>query len=812
MARKKQKNITIKDPESQVFFGVICLIISGILFVGIFTNSTIMEFLSKYFGLGIVVLAAFFLVLALRLLGTKTKFSSFGVAGYLFLFLISFLGWVHLFAYSGDAENLAQDGKYGGIIGYNISSYLVDYLLIEGAFVVLGILTLTFLLATLKITPNQVSEFILDTFTYIKKIGDYMVLFMQKIYLFLTDIKTSNKTNISIQDQSEDNKKPKTQVAKSDEKNTEQSNILQDIKTKMVSDISGIARAALGNTENKEEKKDKEKKDISDVTINMSSNTPKAPAPEVLMANQQIANNSLSKNLQSSSSSSNNVNKNDDEHTRLSESNETNEDLQNTLYQINYPEWNIPPENLLDPIKPSQKDSKELIQKNAEAIIETLESFNIKARVEGYVQGPSVTQYFIDPAAGVKFQKIANLSQDLSLTLATKSPLRIEQVPGTSFIGIDVPNAKQEITQLKRTMKPIYKGEDKQNLGIAIGIDISGKSITVDLQKMPHLLIAGATGQGKSVLVNAIIISLLLQKTPDELKIVMIDPKMVEFVHYDGIPHLITSPITDVTKAATALKWAVNEMEERYTMLKEAKARNIEQYREETGKHMPYIAIIVDEYADLMMTQRAEVEASIIRIAQKARAVGIHLVIATQRPTADIITGTIKGNIPSRIALKVASQLDSRLILDVGGAETLIGRGDLLYKGQNELRPIRIQGLFTPDSEQGRILQYIKDQTPDLYYDDSILISAPAEGESVDGGNSISDDPLFKQAAELVINSKKGSASYLQTKMKIGFARASRLIDELEGAGIVGPADGPKQREVLASSMEAVFGNSGDDA
>jgi S-DNA-T family DNA segregation ATPase FtsK/SpoIIIE len=469
-----------------------------------------------------------------------------------------------------------------------------------------------------------------------------------------------------------------------------------------------------------------------------------------------------------------------------------------------YPNWVLPSLDLLDPLKPKEKDSEDFIRKNARAIEETLKSFNIEAKIAGYSQGPSVTQYFIDPAAGVKFTKISNLSKDLALTLASPSDLRIELIPMTSFIGIDVPNEKRQITQLRESINPVFGGKDKFNLGLAVGIDTAGNAAARDLQKMPHLLVAGATGMGKSVLVNAFIVSMLMQRSPDELKFIMIDPKMVEMAPYDGIPHLLTSPITDMSKASTALKWAVNEMEERYKIFKDARVRNLEQYLEVTGNLMPYIVIIIDEFSDLMMQYRAEVESSIIRLAQKSRAVGIHLIVATQRPTADVITGLIKSNIPARVALTVASSMDSRVVLDSTGAETLLGRGDLLFKTANDLKPIRIQGLWMPDSEFNRILDFIKEQAPDVQYNEDEILTVPSEGGG-EGGDFLSDDPLFRQAAEIVVGAQKGSASLLQTKMKIGYARAARLIDELEMAGVVGPQDGPRPREVLVTDTATFF-------
>jgi DNA segregation ATPase FtsK/SpoIIIE, S-DNA-T family len=755
VARKKKKSgITIKDPESLAVLGVVCLIIAALLALSLFVESDVLNIFRRYFGWGVSVMSVVLLVTAIRLFGTTNKYNSTKVVFFLVLFNFCFQGWIQLFAQVDKSRIIAEQGGLGGIIGYNISEYAKERLAIEGAFVVLGILMLVALLTALEVSPKQIGEGINFVFELVTSFFG----FLKRMFIGIGSAAKSGKSKI---DNLEMNIVTKGGKGKGNSEDGEELAEMDPnaLSIKMVSDISG-------------------KKEMPARTEAPVINTkPSAPAPDAPL-----------KNFAPKNPDRDNPNQEVDLSVRK------------------YPDWQLPTIEILDPLKPKESNSDAFIKRNAKAIEETLRSFNIEAKIAGYTQGPTVTQYFVDPKAGVKFSKIANLSKDLALTLASPADLRIELVPNTSFIGIDVPNEKRQMTQFRESIKPIYDEGDKFTLGMAVGIDTAGKPVARDLSKMPHLLVAGATGMGKSVLVNAFITSLLMQKSPDELKFIMIDPKMVEMAPYDGIPHLLTSPITDMSKAATALKWAVNEMEERYKLLKEARARNIEGYVAETGSLMPYIVIVIDEFSDLMMQYRAEVEASIIRLAQKSRAVGIHLIIATQRPTANVITGLIKSNVPARVALTVASNMDSRVVLDSTGAETLLGKGDLLFKTANDLKPVRIQGLWMPDSEFNRIIEFIKDQAPDVQYNEDQILTTPSEaGGDGEGGDFLSDDPLFKQAAEIVISAQKGSASLLQTKMKIGYARAARLVDELEMAGIVGPQDGPRPREVLVTDMDAFF-------
>lgn len=439
------------------------------------------------------------------------------------------------------------------------------------------------------------------------------------------------------------------------------------------------------------------------------------------------------------------------------------------------------------------------INTNLMLIQKTLENFNIPVTMEGVKIGPSFTQYSFKPADGVKLSKIVALQNDLALALAANS-LRIEApIPGKSLVGIEVPNKVSAIVSMKDMITSEEFKTRKSNLSLLLGKDVSGKSYIADLGQMPHLLIAGATGTGKSVAIHGIISSLMFQNSPDDLKFIMVDPKRVELALYNGIPYLLTPPVTDQRKIVNALKWAVAEMDRRYQILSAAKKVNINSYNEsvENEDRMPVIVIIVDELADLMMLSRAEVEPCIIRIAQLARAVGIHLVLATQRPSVNVITGLIKANIPTRVAFMVAASVDSRTILDEIGAERLLGKGDMLYSAPTTPKPVRLQGTYISDDEIKKLVLHLKSMDFDIDYDESIIErkSLITNGGVTDSGFN-ADDDLFEEAVEEVRRSKRASTSLLQRKFRIGYSRAARLMDLLEEAGIVGPADGAKPREV----------------
>ncbi|EGC83083.1 stage III sporulation protein E [Anaerococcus hydrogenalis ACS-025-V-Sch4] len=438
------------------------------------------------------------------------------------------------------------------------------------------------------------------------------------------------------------------------------------------------------------------------------------------------------------------------------------------------------------------------IKDKAKRIEECLDSFGIKSKVVQINIGPTVTCFELKPQRGVKVSKILNLSDDLSLALAT-SDIRIEApIPGKSHVGIEVPNSVKEVVGLKEMIASEEFIKNNKELPFVLGKSISGSPKVSAIEKMPHLLVSGATGSGKSVCINTIIMSILYKHSPDEVKLLLIDPKIVELSIYNGIPHLIMPVITDPKKASSSLFWAIREMERRYKLFEENHVRDISSYRDLTEidekiEKLPYVVIIIDELSDLMMTAAGEVEDYITRLAQKSRACGIHLIIATQRPTVDVITGTIKANIPSRIAFAVTSQIDSRTILDMSGAETLLGKGDMLFSPSDAMKPMRIQGAFVSDSEVLRVVNYIK-QTREEEYDKEAMETVEEKTKVVENDD---EDELINEAIEIIINENTASVSLLQRKLKVGYARAGRIIDQLEARGVVGGYEGSKPRKVL---------------
>lgn len=428
----------------------------------------------------------------------------------------------------------------------------------------------------------------------------------------------------------------------------------------------------------------------------------------------------------------------------------------------------------------------------------TLRNFGINVEMGEVSIGPTVTQYTLKPAEGIKLNRITSLSNDLALALAAH-PIRIEApIPGKSLVGIEVPNYQPAMVTLRSILEsPSFK-QRKTNLTMALGKDVSGKCWSADLSSMPHLLVAGATGSGKSVCLNAIILSLLYQNNPDRLRFILVDPKRVEFTVYNGIPHLLTPVITDVTKTVNALRWAIQEMDKRFDILSKAGKRNITAYNEEAENKMPYIVIIIDELADLMVAAAAEIEVSIIRLTQMARAVGIHLIVATQRPSVDVITGLIKANIPARIAFSVASAMDSRTILDCVGAEKLVGKGDMLFLTADLSKPRRLQGAYVSDSEIKKVVSFLQKVGGEPEYDESVTNKQNVKTSfDMNGGRDEYEDELLNEAKRIVVEAGKASASLLQRRLRLGYARAARLIDLLEEQGVVGPADGARPRDVL---------------
>lgn len=494
------------------------------------------------------------------------------------------------------------------------------------------------------------------------------------------------------------------------------------------------------------------------------------------------------------------------------------------LVAVTDPNWQPPSLDILEK-RENPADTGD-VQANAQVIKDTLSEFNINVEMEGANIGPKVTQYTLRPPSGVKLTRIANLESNIALNLAASS-LRIEApIPGKKAVGIEVPNLRAADVRLYSVLNSKQWKTAGEPLTFAIGKDISGQSVVGELNKMPHLLIAGQTGSGKSVMINTLLTSLLYRNSPSEMKLILVDPKQVEMAPYEDIPHLLTPVINDPEKTISALKWAVNEMERRYKLLAEEKIRDIKTYNQrlrQRGKKisvededgnvqqheegaMPYIVVVIDELADLMMIAARDVEALIVRLAQKARAVGIHLVLATQRPSVDVITGLIKANVPARIAFTVAGQVDSRTILDQNGAEKLLGYGDMLMKTAQMGKPKRIQGAWVTDEEVNKITDHLRAQSEPQYNNEIIAqpVQLSGKGSTVMdfGGGSDSSDDMYKDALRVVVESKKASASLLQRRLRVGYARAARLIEELEENGVIGPADGARPREVLVSSLD----------
>ena len=472
--------------------------------------------------------------------------------------------------------------------------------------------------------------------------------------------------------------------------------------------------------------------------------------------------------------------------------------------------YQYPPIELLDP-NPNSGGRKNLseLQNNVERLEKTLNDFGVKGKIADVSCGPAITQYEFQPAAGVKVSKIVNLSDDIALSMAVAG-VRIEApIPGKAAVGIEIPNKATSMVCLREVVESDVFQNSKSKLTVALGKDISGKPIIADLAKMPHLLIAGSTGSGKSVCMNALINSILYKATPDEVKFLMVDPKKVELGNYNGIPHLISPVVTDAKKAASALRWAVHEMERRYELFASNGVKDMQRFNALSEKRiaeaqteeekvgieiMPYIVVLIDELADLMMVAPADVEDAICRLAQMARAAGIHLVVATQRPSVDVITGIIKANIPSRIAFAVSSQIDSRTILDMGGAEKLLGRGDMLFYPTGLPKPQRVQGVYVSDKEIDRIVEAVKVQGKPVYNEE--IVNVEIKSETIGGEETEEWDELIPEAAKLFIENGQASISLLQRRFRVGYTRAARIVDQMEQRGLVGPYEGSKPRQI----------------
>ena len=489
------------------------------------------------------------------------------------------------------------------------------------------------------------------------------------------------------------------------------------------------------------------------------------------------------------------------------------EEMMNKHNELDIKEYLYPPVSLLKRSEPVSSDIAKETKMLADRLVDTLLSFGIDSNVVGVTRGPTVTRYELTLQRGTKFSRVLNLSEDIALSLGAQS-IRISTIPDKLAIGIEVPNSQQQVVTIRDIIDSVEFRNHKSKICFPVGKDIANKSVIGDIGKMPHMLIAGTTGSGKSVCINSILISLLYKSSPEEVRLIMIDPKMIELGVYNGIPHLLIPVVTDPKKASGALNWAVSEMMRRYKLLSDMGVRDLASYNEEIkargeGETLPQIVIVIDELADLMFVAAREVEEAIARIAQMARAAGMHLIIATQRPSADIITGIMKANIPSRVAFAVASQIESRIILDTPGAEKLIGKGDMLYAPLGMPKPMRVQGCFITTAEVEAVVEFIKKTSTSDYKSDIIEhIEHAAEntgkggGGATTGGDPTDDDPLMDEAISIVVGTGQASTSMLQRKLKLGYSRASRLIDQMEERGIVGPFEGSKPRQVLITKQE----------
>jgi S-DNA-T family DNA segregation ATPase FtsK/SpoIIIE len=481
--------------------------------------------------------------------------------------------------------------------------------------------------------------------------------------------------------------------------------------------------------------------------------------------------------------------------------------VMNTLGQAGT--WRLPPLDLLSN-ESTQKADRGDVKKIAGKIEETLQSFGIGAKVVEVNLGPAVTQYALQIPLGTKVSKITNLSNDLALnTEAPTGQIRIEApIPGRNLIGVEIPNRSLEVVTLRTMLSSDLMRKHKSKLVVSLGLDVSGNPLVADIAKMPHVLIAGTTGSGKSVLINSFISSLLFRATPDELKLILVDPKRVELTGYNGIPHLMTPVIVEIDQILASLKWALSEMDRRYKTFAERGVRNIDSYNELAGfQTLPYIVILVDELADLMAYAPVEVEDAIARLAQMARATGIHLVVSTQRPSVDVITGLIKANIPCRIAFNVSSMIDSRVIIDMPGAEKLLGRGDMLYIPPEQAKPTRIQGAYVSDREVKKLVDFLKNENPPVQYTEEVLSEPLVTRRGVASTGEGGRDILFAEAIRIICQHDKASASLLQRRLSIGYSRAARILDQLEAVGAVGRAEGSKPRDVLVRDAEEFIAN-----
>ena len=750
----------IKKDVIAIFFFVLAFL-SFLSFVNLAggLGGKISEFIKISFGWGFVLFPFVLISWGWKMIKSKSIFESRASLFGTVIMTLSILSLLHIFYEPAIMFDLAKSGSGGGILGATVAWPLVSLISKWGALVIVLAMMLISILLMFDISfVNLLSKF---------------------------------KINNSI-----------GSIRKNKEKDTEEDD---------------------DNEEEQEQQEQQQEEDDDEITINISGEEQekkgiissiknkfktKKPDPEFSIKpldNDQGEDIDIAEELNESRNQEENSDKNFQE-----------DEDDNTEEKTKKKDWKIPTIDLLEGLdsKPTSGD----IKANLNIIKVTLANFGIEVTMGDVNVGPTVTQYNLKPAVGVKLSRIISLQNDLALSLAARS-LRIEApIPGKSWVGLELPNQSVAMVRLRNMLLSSEYKNRKGNLNVILGRDVSGNAILSSLEKMPHLIIAGSTGSGKTVCINTLVTGLLYQNSPEMLKFIMIDPKRVELTPYDEIPHLLTPVITDPEKAVNSLKWAIKQMEGRYEILSHLGCRNIESYNNAvTTKYtkrevLPYIVIVIDELADLMATHGREVEAVIVRLAQMARAVGIHLVLSTQRPSVEVITGLIKANVTTRIAFQVASQVDSRTILDMSGAEKLLGSGDMLYLSGDSNKPKRIQGVFVSESEVKKIVEFLKDQKEgNDEYDKEIIETKKSSSSDFSDDDNIIDDDLYDEAVATVINAEKASATLLQRKLRIGYSRAARLLDLMEEQGIIGPSNGAKPREVYGIASDEEMEDSEDE-
>ncbi|MDU1829174.1 DNA translocase FtsK [Anaerococcus sp.] len=742
---KKFKNKKREWNFNPNIFSVVMMVLSIFMFIFIISSNTgklgnvITKSFENTFGklgmaLPIIIFISFFFAYRDKY---KENIKDFLLLYLLFLVSLAFMSKNF---YRNDLDwtienSVQRSATSGGLVGGFLSYYIISFI---GSLGLNILFVISIFLFVVGISPLTYREFL-------QKVRNFLILIKNKLIDLFSSI---------------NDKRNEKKIVKNEEK-------LEKIEQKPVSKT-----AEKTNKESPIVEKESIKKDIKDQAIKESASRKPIRAYDFAKEDEVEVRSYKSKQI---------------------EMKDLNENIKKDFDNYNYPSIDL----LEDRSESGSIDEGEIKEK-AVSIEETLDSFGIEAKVVQIDVGPTVTCYELKPQRGVKVSKILNLSDDLALSLATSGIRILAPIPGKSHVGIEVPNDSKEIVGFKEIISTKNFANSKSKIPFAMGKSIAGDPVVSGIEKMPHLLVSGATGSGKSVCINTIIMSILYKHSPDDVKLLMIDPKVVELSVYNGIPHLIMPVITDPKKASSSLFWAISEMEKRYKAFQKYHVRDIEGYKkaaqtDESMENLPYIVVIIDELADLMMTAASEVEDYIMRLAQKSRACGIHLVIATQRPTVDVITGTIKANIPSRISFAVTSQTDSRTILDTAGAEKLLGKGDMLYAPSDSMKPLRIQGAFVSDKEVLSVVDYIKQETK-VDYDQSAIetVEENSQVKEVDD-----EDELLDQATQIIIEENTASVSLLQRKLRVGYARAGRIIDQLESKGIVGPYEGSKPRKVL---------------